>query len=41
MRSHLLSTRKGLAKRLNAGGPLSSPALDEMARTLAAAFPPA
>jgi len=41
MRSHLLSTRKGLAKRLNAGGPLSSPALYEIARTLAAAFPPA
>jgi hypothetical protein len=41
IRSHLLLTRKGLAKRLNAGGPLSSPAIDEMARTLAAAFPPA
>src|SRR3954452_1877751 len=41
MRSHLLLTRKGLAKRLNAGGPLSSPAIEEMARTLTAAFPPA
>jgi nuclease-like protein len=41
MRAHLLVTRKGLAKRLNAGGPLSSPAVDEIARALAAAFPPA
>lgn len=41
MRSHLLLTRKGLAKRLNADGSLSSPAIGEMSRTLAAAFPPA
>src|SRR3954471_24833982 len=39
MHSHLLLTRKGLAKRLNAGGPLSWPAIDETARTPAQRFP--
>jgi hypothetical protein len=38
-RCHLLLTRKGLAERVNASGPLSSSAIGEMARTLAAVFP--
>jgi Nuclease-related domain len=41
MRGHLLLYRKALAKRLNADGPLESTAIDALARTLAAALPPA
>jgi hypothetical protein len=41
MRSHLLLYRRALAKRLNSEGPQSTAEVDEMARVLAAAFPPA
>lgn len=41
MRGHLLLYRKSLAKRLNADGPLLPRAIDELARELASAFPPA
>lgn len=38
MRGHLLLHRKALAKRLNASGPLQPPAIESIARTLAAAL---
>ena len=41
MRGHLLLYRKALAKRLNADGPLESPAIDALAHTLVEALPPA
>jgi hypothetical protein len=41
MREHLLLHRKALAKRLNTSGPLQPPTIDLLARTLAAALPPA
>jgi hypothetical protein len=41
MRGHLLLYRKGLAKRLNADGPLRPAAVDELARSLANQFPAA
>jgi hypothetical protein len=41
MRNHLLLYRKALAKRLNADGPLSPEVIDELARRLAVALPPA
>lgn len=41
IRDHLLLYRKSLAKRLNADGPLSSEEIDELARRLAVALPPA
>jgi Nuclease-related domain len=41
MRGHLLLYRKALAKKLNADGPLGPPAIDTLARALAAALPPA
>jgi hypothetical protein len=41
MRTHLLVHCKALAKRLNAKGPLRPAAIDELARDLASALPPA
>jgi hypothetical protein len=41
MRGHLLLHRKALAKRLNASGTLQPPAIEALARTLAAALPSA
>ena len=41
IRGHLLLGPRRLAKRLNAGGPLSPPAIEAIARTLAVALPPA
>jgi len=41
MRGHLLLYRKGLARRLNASGPLQSPAIEALAHSLTAALPPA
>jgi hypothetical protein len=41
MRGHLLLYRKALAKRLNAAGPHDAPAIDALARCLAAALPAA
>jgi Nuclease-related domain len=41
LRGHLLLSRKALAKRLNADGPLQPPVVEQLARTLAAALPPA
>jgi hypothetical protein len=41
LRSHLLLYRRALAKRLNAGGPLTREQIGAIAHTLAAAFPPA
>jgi hypothetical protein len=40
-RGHLLLYRKALAKRLNADGPLRRPVVEQIARHLAAALPPA
>lgn len=40
-RGHLLLYRKALVKRLNAGGPINPAAIEQIARHLAAAFPPA
>jgi hypothetical protein len=41
MRGHLLMYGRALAKELNADGALVSPAVESLARTLAAALPPA
>jgi Nuclease-related domain len=41
MRGHLLLHSKALAKRLNTSGPLQPPAIDALARSLAAALPSA
>lgn len=41
MRGHLLTYPRGLAKRLNAVGPLDAAAIDALAAELASAFPPA
>jgi Nuclease-related domain len=41
MRGHLLLRRKALAKRINKQGSLRPPTIDALARTLAAALPPA
>jgi Nuclease-related domain len=41
MRNHLLLHPRALAKRLNAPGPLDTPTIDELARTLASALAPA
>ena len=40
-RGHLLLYRKALAKRLNTDGPLSQVTIEQLARDLASAFPPA
>lgn len=39
IRRHLLLTRRGLGKRLDADGPLPAPAVEAIARALAAALP--
>jgi hypothetical protein len=39
MRGHLVLYRRGLAKRLNADGPLTRPRIETLGRRLAAAFP--
>jgi hypothetical protein len=41
MRGYLLLRRRALAKKINKQGPLQPPTIDALARTLAAAFPPA
>ena len=41
MRGHLLLHSRVLAKRLNANGPLQSPAIEALAHSLTAALPPA
>ena len=41
IRGHCLLHRRALAKRLNKGGPLQSPAIDLLARALAGALPSA
>ena len=41
LRGHLLLYRKALAKQLNADGPLDTPVLENLARHLAVALPPA
>ena len=41
MRGHLLTSPRGLAKRLNADGPLDAAAIDTLAVELAMTFPPA